>query len=179
MFPELTNRVLDSPDKRLKKHDWIGVVIHHTGVGDRTEVGWCLWKKLYTNIADWLATKDGVYVSAHFLIGRDGKITQIVDPRTHVAYHAGKSGWWNPIDRTWINGCNNQFIGIELLGDGNKFPFSDDQVRVTATLTKRLIEVFPTIHPSCLVGHEFISPGRKTDPGKYWDHKKFFKMVYS
>lgn len=50
-------------------------------------------------------------VSAHLVIGRDGRITQLV-PFDQIAYHAGDSYWEN------VRYLNQRAIGIELDNDG-------------------------------------------------------------
>lgn len=170
-------KTLDGHDKRRKKNPWIGIVIHHTTVGNRTEISNSLWKRLHKNIAQYLAKKDKRYVSAHYQIGRMGEITQIIDPDRYVAYHAGKSSFWNPIQRKWISGCNDHFIGIELLGDGNKIEYSHEQYESLIELTSFLMNRYPSIIPNCIVGHEMVAPNRKIDPGKLFDWRYYFKHL--
>ncbi|MDP9835971.1 N-acetylmuramoyl-L-alanine amidase [Neorhizobium huautlense] len=58
-----------------------------------------------------LAKDNETKASVHLLIGRDGKIAQIV-PFNRVAWHAGKSQWGE------ISGLNSHSIGIELSNYG-------------------------------------------------------------
>ena len=55
-------------------------------------------------------------VSAHYLVGRDGRVFQLVDERKR-AWHAGTSRWGGDED------LNSSSIGIELDNDGNS-PFT-------------------------------------------------------
>lgn len=178
---DIVDKVLDSPDKKLRRSgdDWIGVLIHHTGVGGRKEISDAKWKQLLGGISNWLSTKDDYYLSAHFMVGRAGELYQMVDPDTHVAYHAGKSEFWNPEKRIWQKSMNYHMIGIEILGDGNMHLYSDEQYQVAAELVNILMKRYPTINPQCIVGHEVVSPGRKSDPGKFFDWQRFYDEIWT
>lgn len=178
IFPTLVDEVLNGFDKREKKYPWVGIIIHHTGIGNTLKPSEALWKKWDTNIAKYLAKKDNQYVSAHFQISREGRVTQIINPDQYVAYHAGKSSHWHPIKRKVVTGWNNYAIGIELLGDGNKHKYSDEQMTALAELCKVLWERYDTIDPQCIVGHEVVSPGRKNDPGIYFDWRMLYERMF-
>src|SRR2546430_169255 len=60
-------------------------------------------------------------VSAHYLIGRDGTIFQLVDEQVR-AWHAGESYWGGQRD------LNSASIGIELDNNGRE-PFAEPQVQ--------------------------------------------------
>ena len=96
-------------------------------------------------------------VSAHFLIERDGAITQFVscDER---AWHAGASRHGGR------DNCNDFSIGIELEGT-DELPYTEEQYAALLSLTRALQQAYPAITNSRITGHEFIAPGRKTDPG--------------
>jgi len=103
----------------------------------------------------------GLRVSAHFLIARDGRLTQYVS--THErAWHAGVSAWRG---RT---ACNDFSIGVELEG-GEDEPFAEQQYTTLAVLLAALKRASPLLDPGRLVGHSDIAPGRKTDPGPHFD----------
>jgi len=105
-----------------------------------------------------LAELSTLMVSAHFLIRRTGTLVQYVatDDR---AWHAGPS---RLLDR---GACNDFSIGIELEGDGTH-PFTCAQYRRLS----RLLELLRKRHPLRLIaGHEDIAPGRKFDPGPFFD----------
>jgi len=101
-------------------------------------------------------------VSAHFLICRDGTITQFV-PCTKRAWHAGASAWQGR------SACNDFSLGIELEGSDN-VPFSDQQYAALARLTRLLQRNYPI---RAIVGHADIAPGRKTDPGPCFDWSRY------
>lgn len=97
-------------------------------------------------------------VSAHFLIGRDGVLTQFV-PCELRAWHAGVSSW-NGRER-----CNDFSIGIELEGTDDA-PFEEAQYDTLIALTGAIFARYGTL---ALAGHSEVAPGRKTDPGPGFD----------
>lgn len=97
------------------------------------------------------------FVSSHFLVGRDGRLYQLVSLE-HRAWHAGAS---------YLHGrsvLNRSSVGVEITGDGNRSPFTRAQVetvvRLAGVLTAQLGLEAPWI-----AGHEHVAPGRKVDPG--------------
>lgn len=180
-FPNVVDDVREAADKRKKgPGPWVGLIIHHTDIGGRdpAQVTPDLWRRLYEGITSWLTKADENYVSAHFHIGRDGRCAQLVDPDSHVAYHAGQSAYYHPLERKWVSGWNDYAIGIELLGDGNRGPYSDEQYAKLAELCRVLMQRYPSIDPRCVTGHECISPGRKVDPGRHFNWNRFFTLLY-
>lgn len=107
-----------------------------------------------------------VRVSSHFLIRRDGNIVQFV-PCQQRAWHAGVSNW------DGRSRCNDFSIGIEL--EGSDFvPFADAQYTSLVRLTLRLLRAYPI---RTIVGHSDIAPGRKTDPGPFFDWPRFRSAI--
>lgn len=100
----------------------------------------------------------GLRVSAHFFIRRDGELIQFVSTDQR-AWHAGVSSWRGR------QGCNDFSIGIELEGC-DTLPFEAVQYERLADLVKVLRERYPIEE---VVGHADIAPGRKTDPGPFFD----------
>lgn len=128
--------------------------------------------------------------SAHFVVDRDGSVTQCV-PTNVKAWHAGQSSW-----RGRTN-CNDFSIGIEVDNwgllerrqDGRYYShsgevispdrvfrgankrgvmgfweiYNSEQIRATLELASAICEAYPTITE--VVGHEDIAPVRKIDPG--------------
>jgi len=123
-------------------------------------------QRLFTNTLDWNAhpyfqTIQGLEVSAHFYIRRNGELWQFVscDER---AWHAGTSHYRGR------DNCNDDSIGIELEGlEGT--PFDAAQYETLAGLCAALPQRYPINH---IAGHEHIAPGRKADPGTgfAWAH---------
>lgn len=100
----------------------------------------------------------GVRVSAHFLIGRDGVLTQFVSCRDR-AWHAGASAFEGR------PGCNDFSIGVELEGCEYE-PFAEAQYATLGALLPALRAACPL---RAVRGHSEIAPGRKTDPGPLFD----------
>lgn len=104
----------------------------------------------------------GLRVSAHFLVRRNGTLVQFV-PCIKRAWHAGASSWRGR------SRCNDFSVGIELEGSDD-LPFETPQYHAVAKLTRALAITYPI---SEIVGHSDIAPGRKTDPGPYFDWLRF------
>ena len=120
-------------------------------------------QRLFTNTLDWEAhpyfkSIEGMQVSSHFYVRRDGALWQFVscDDR---AWHAGPSQW-----RGRAN-CNDFSIGIELEGLEDE-AFEPVQYEALAALASALAQHYPIAH---VAGHEHIAPGRKRDPGAQFD----------
>jgi AmpD protein len=106
----------------------------------------------------YFATLEGLRVSAHFLIERDGRVTQFV-PCALRAWHAGVSSFRGRAR------CNDWSIGIEL--EGTDFtPFEPAQYAALGALLERLAARYPLRH---VAGHSDVAAGRKTDPGPEFD----------
>jgi AmpD protein len=116
-------------------------------------------QRLFTNRLDatahpYYAQLEGVQVSAHFFVRRDGRIVQFVSCNER-AWHAGASRW------NGRDGCNDWSIGIELEGlEGETFERA--QYRSLVRLVRALEKHYPLAE---VVGHEHVAPGRKQDPG--------------
>jgi N-acetyl-anhydromuramoyl-L-alanine amidase len=104
----------------------------------------------------------GLKVSSHYLIRRDGSVIQYV-PCEKRAWHAGVSSWKGR------ERCNDFSIGVELEG-ADDVPFSEPQYEALAALTKSLFERYGELD---IAGHSEIAPGRKTDPGPWFDWERF------
>lgn len=101
-------------------------------------------------------------VSAHFFVRRDGQIIQFVSC-SQRAWHAGVSTWQD------VARCNDYSIGIEL--EGSDFVmFADAQYAALQTLTRTLRATYGCFG---IAGHSHIAPGRKTDPGPYFDWLRY------
>lgn len=119
--------------------------------------------QLFTNCLDpaahpYFSEIQGLRVSAHFLIRRDGELIQFV-ACSRRAWHAGVSNWMGR------DGCNDFSIGIELEGC-DRLPFETAQY---LTLKHLLAELRRRYLIEAVVGHSDIAPGRKTDPGPCFD----------
>lgn len=105
-------------------------------------------------------------VSSHFLIRRDGSLIQFVSCLNR-AWHAGISNWQGR------ERCNDFSVGIEL--EGSDFDaFEPTQYLTLKNLLGSLMSRYAI---QSIVGHSDIAPGRKTDPGPYFDWSKIRKKL--
>jgi len=111
----------------------------------------------------------GVEVSAHCLIRRDGSIIQYVS-FLDKAWHAGISTFKQK------QRCNDFSIGIELEGTDD-IPYTAEQYQQLTALTLCLQNQFPAIIMDNIVGHCDIAPLRKTDPGPAFDWPYFHQCL--
>lgn len=103
-------------------------------------------------------------VSAHYLIGADGQIWQLVAEEMR-AWHAGASFWAGERD------MNSVSLGIELDYPGSRADFPPFPAAQIAALASVLEGIFrrwqiPADH---VLGHSDIAPSRKPDPGPKFD----------
>lgn len=141
-------------------------------------------------------------VSAHFVVGRNGDIVQML-PTNKIAWHAGESHYEGR------SGLNQYSIGIELdnagqlkaRGDGTYeswfgevygenevlaaqhanqqsigywHKYTEVQIARTLSICKALCSYYDI---STVVGHEEIAPARKVDPGPAFPLQKFKALV--
>ena len=108
-------------------------------------------------------------VSSHFLIDRQGQLTQYVSVFKR-AWHAGRSSYRGR------DNCNDFAIGIELEG-ADDIPFTDAQYDGLTQLTQLLIAQLPYVTEQRITGHCDIAPDRKTDPGPCFDWQRYFNSL--
>lgn len=132
--------------------------------------------------------------SAHFVIGRDGRVTQLVET-DRVAWHCGKSSWrgrgnvngWSigiELDNpgrlvgdcnkaaAWFGGTYSNAHGLvaarsEACGAGTWLPYTEEQLTSLEALIAALVAAQPAIVE--VIGHHDIAPGRKVDPTPLMD----------
>ena len=105
-------------------------------------------------------------VSAHYVIGRDGKIYQLVDEKDN-SYHAGKSSL--PDGTTNVNSCS---IGIELMTSYTESP-TEEQNKALLNLINNIKKRYSIKY---VLRHSDIAPVRKTDPWNF-DWESFKKRL--
>ncbi len=107
-------------------------------------------------------TSPALKVSAHYLIGRDGRIIQLVDENAR-AWHAGVS-WWGG-----VTDVNSISLGIELDNDGFE-PFAAPQIDALLLLLADIRQRYH-IPAANFIGHADVAPRRKNDPSVFfpWD----------
>lgn len=118
---------------------------------------------LFTNTLDpaehsYFSNIIGLRVSAHVFVRRDGHLVQYV-PFHLRAWHAGVSSWRGR------ERCNDFSIGIELEGSDGQ-PFTDAQYAALREVLQHIRRRYPGVD---VVGHSDVAPGRKTDPGPFFD----------
>ncbi|RDC62359.1 N-acetylmuramoyl-L-alanine amidase [Adhaeribacter pallidiroseus] len=118
------------------------VIIHHTAQSSTAQT-------LQT------FTQPRTQVSAHYVIGRDGKIYHMLNDYLR-AWHAGIAKWGNTTD------VNSSSIGIELDNNGSE-PFAEPQISSLLKLLATLKKAY-NIPTSNFIGHSDIAPTRKNDP---------------
>ena len=168
-------RIISSPnfDERPEGTRIDLLVIHNISLPPG-EFGGAGVTALFTNSLNpadhpYYQTIQGLKVSSHFFIRRDGELIQFVSCLKR-AWHAGLSAWRGR------ERCNDFSIGIELEG-------SDDVAFAAAQYAtlQRLVATLVAANPiQAIVGHSGISPGRKTDPGPFFDWsrlKKYFPSI--
>lgn len=111
------------------------IILHWTGIPSFTST----WNYFNRTRAEAeraeLAAAGEVNVSAHFLVDRDGTIYRLM-PEDWMARHC--------------IGLNHVAIGVENVGDGQKSPLTDEQVKANAALVRYLVAKWPITH---LIGH--------------------------
>ncbi len=149
------------------------IVVHNISLPP-SQFGGGYIEQFFQNQLDWsvhpyFQTIQGMQVSAHLLILRTGEVLQFVNLNDR-AWHAGRSSYLGKKE------CNDYSIGIELEG-------SDDQAFEAAQYTA-LVQVTACLqahYPNTaqhLAGHSDIAPGRKTDPGPYFDWAAFRAQLH-
>lgn len=108
----------------------------------------------------------GYGVSAHYVIGRDGKIYQLVDEKDN-SYHAGKSTL--PDGTINVNSCS---IGIELMTSYTDSP-TEEQSKALLALINSIKKRYQIKY---ILRHSDIAPVRKTDPWNF-DWNSFKKRL--
>ena len=104
-----------------------------------------------------LSTRNsGGPVSAHYLVGADGALYQLVED-SRRAWHAGGGSWGT------IDDLNSASIGIELDNDGTE-PFPPAQVDALLRLLDDLCTRL-RIPRHAVIAHADMAPTRKRDPG--------------
>ncbi len=106
-------------------------------------------------------------VSAHYLIGADGTLWQMVQEQDR-AWHAGAGEWCGQSD------INSRSIGIELDNRGDH-PFSNRQMAVLENLLTGIMARW-SIPAAGVIGHSDMAPSRKSDPGPRFDWQRLERL---
>jgi AmpD protein len=119
---------------------------------------------LDVNVNPYFAEIADLRVSSHLLIRRNGDIIQYVSLQQR-AWHAGVSSF------AGRERCNDFSIGIELEGC-DSIAYTDKQYQQLIKTIKLMQDIWPILTPDRIVGHCDIAPGRKTDPGPFFDWER-------
>jgi N-acetylmuramoyl-L-alanine amidase len=124
--------------------------------------------------------------SAHWLIGRDGRVIRMVDT-AHIAWHAGVSKWQGlerVAHRSGKPSVNHCSVGYELVNlcDG-AMPYPPAQLAALAALVAADAKKYG-LGRAAVVGHEDVSPvilpwrpEPKPDPGPMFPWQEFDDML--
>jgi len=167
-------RQVPSPNYNQRpEHTEIQLVVVHNISLPPSKFGGGYIEQFFQNQLDWskhpyFQTIEGMQVSTHLLILRTGEVLQCVNFNDR-AWHAGRSSYLAKKE------CNDYSIGIELEGSDDQ-PFADVQYSVLAEVIATLQATYPKILQH-LAGHSDIAPGRKTDPGPFFDWPKTRALI--
>ena len=167
-------RTSPNQDERPREYDISLLVIHAISLPPG-EFGSGEVERLFTNSLDCsshpsYSSLEGVRVSSHLLIDRNGRVTQFV-PFDRRAWHAGESSFQGRKE------CNNFGIGIELEGT-ETVPFTESQYSALIAIARVLMDRYPLIQSHRIVGHNEIAPHRKWDPGPQFDWSMFKERLH-
>lgn len=159
----------DNFNQRPHNNDISLLVIHNISLPPGQFSGNCVidffQNRLDTSLHPFFKEIEGVEVSSHLFIRRDGELIQFV-PLHLRAWHAGASAFDGQTN------CNDFSIGIELEGTDD-LPYTDAQYDVLSSVTEAIQSEYPSITKHRIAGHNHISPGRKTDPGASFDWHRY------
>ncbi|QNT59499.1 N-acetylmuramoyl-L-alanine amidase family protein [Neisseria musculi] len=160
----LPARRADSPNFSPRENgETVSLVVLHNISLPPFEYGTGAVEKLFTNRINpkehpFFSAIHPLRVSSHFFIDRKGAAVQFVSC-DDAAYHAGVSSFRGR------GKCNAFSIGIELEGCDFE-PFTDVQYQSLNILLRALAARYPI---EAVTGHQYIAPGRKSDPGHFFD----------
>ncbi len=109
-------------------------------------------------------------VSAHWLVGRDGSVEQLV-PEEMRAWHAGLGSWQG------LGDVNSRSIGIELDNEGDR-PFPEPLMASLEELLPQIMRRW-AIAPENVIGHSDFAPERKIDPGPRFDWQRLARQGFA
>lgn len=163
-------RRVPSPNCNARPADEVSALVLHSISLPPGEFGGAAIERLFTNSLDpaahpYYARLEGLKVSAHLLIRRDGECVQFV-PFHKRAWHAGRSRWFDgERERQELNDFS---IGIELEGD-EVHPYCEAQYRTLSATVRALLATYPALTKARITSHARIAPLRKSDPGPAFD----------
>ncbi len=170
---EATKRHSPHFDSRPNAQDISLIVIHCISLPEgqygTTYVDDLFMGTLDCRVYPCFSTLEGMRVSAHCFIRRDGQLIQYV-PFHQRAWHAGESVYKSR------ENCNDFSIGIELEGCIDD-TFTQIQYLHLARLINSLRNHYISLAHADIVSHSHIAPTRKQDPGKGFDWNKIHALL--
>ncbi|MCS4533066.1 1,6-anhydro-N-acetylmuramyl-L-alanine amidase AmpD [Neisseria montereyensis] len=160
---------VDSPNFSARpENERVSLVVIHNISLPPFEYGNGAVEKLFTNTINpeahpFFGVIHELRVSSHFFIDRNGGTVQFVSC-DDMAYHAGVSSFRGR------EKCNLYSIGIEMEGCDFE-PFTDAQYQSLTTLLQEIARHYPI---EAVTGHQDIAPGRKSDPGHFFDWQRIY-----
>jgi N-acetylmuramoyl-L-alanine amidase len=127
------------------------IVLHYTGMASGRSA------------VDWLCNPQSK-VSCHYLVDVDGTIVQMVS-EDHRAWHAGVSYWRGKTD------MNSNSIGIEIQNQGHSAGCPAYPLKQMQRVAELCLDIMGRhgLAIDCVAAHSDIAPGRKVDPGEFFD----------
>lgn len=137
--------------------EWIGSINFGTRKPNYVMIHHTAQDSLAQTVKTFHSVRAGV--SSHYVIGRNGKIVQMVND-LYRGHHAGAGKWGNDTD------LNSSSIGIELDNNGTTDPWTDVQIDALINLLSYLKESYK-IPQANFIGHMDYAPTRKNDPSRF------------
>lgn len=108
----------------------------------------------------------GHRAAAHYIVGKDGRITQMIR-ELDVAYHAGNRSY------------NERSVGIEHEGFVDRpEDFTDAMYTASARLTAGICARYGIpVDREHIIGHVEVPGTDHTDPGRHWNWDRYLKLV--
>lgn len=146
LLPKLDINLRPSPNFNLEKHRPIKFIVLHNTMSDSIE-----------STLHWFEDRlSGV--SAHYVIGKDGKIYQCVALK-NVAWHAGQSRYKD------YDAINRYSFGIELVSSKTDGSDTTQIQRDTALTICWILANMYGLDGDSIINHKMVSYPRKTDEG--------------
>ncbi|MBU8897972.1 N-acetylmuramoyl-L-alanine amidase [Corallococcus sp. M34] len=171
--PPMVVRPSKNFNDRPAGQDIDSIVLHHTADGSDTSSLETLTGKSSTpwgKAKVWYKEQRGGPVSAHYVIGKDGTIYQLVGDQKR-AWHAGEGSLpGKPGD------VNNRSIGIEIVNEGDgKDAYTEAQYKALEKLVPYLAKRYD-VPVDNVVGHKDIT-SKKHDPSPNFDFDRITRAT--
>lgn len=167
-------RYVPSPHKSARTQKVDAIVIHAISLppddfGETADIEAFFLGELDSTSHPYFEAIKDLKVSAHFVIDRQGAITQFVNT-DEKAWHAGASSYLGR------DNYNEFSIGIELIGAVDA-PFEEAQYNALSSLICAIHIAYPATRRH-LFGHSDIAQGRKEDPGVFFKWQKLRRQIH-